>query len=359
MPVDRVLDFILQRPNRHGKRSFAIVRRQGSTNRTLKLPDLDVINQQYKKGVLDFQSASKMAEDIRDRLYKEQKYNKNFHPENKRILDEYWKKRFEAKDITDKKSAYNRLRRAIESLEDLSLLSAPQEELQKKIHQHRQQRTIAAALNEMLVFFGRQGVKIPLNKKKRHRPKYLTESELQKVLSFIECEDKKLMITLSRVAFGTGLRLGEIYGLEPHHLRNKNKSVHVDQQLRSNGLPDDTKTSDARDVPVLSTDFQKDVFNWITKFPTQQKKESRTWRHAEIIKNACIKAFPLIKEKHCVFHDLRHSYAAALLLRGFSISDVAACLGNSLQVCQEYYSGFNLQSERLEVLITQLNRKKA
>lgn len=358
MPANRILDFILQRPDSHGKRSFAIIRRQGTTNRTLKLPDLDIINERYKKGTIDFETASKLAEDIRARLYKEQKYNKNFHPDNKKFLDEYWKRKFEKKDITDKRAAFDRLKRAIDAIGELSLLTASQDELQDKIYKHPQQRRIAPALNEMLKFFGRNGVEIPLNKKKRKKPKYFTAQELKRVIAHIECEDPKHMATLMKAAFGTGMRLGEVYGIEPYHLRNKNKVVYVEQQLRPDGETDTTKTSSSRLVPILPA-FEKDVVEWVMKVPEEKKLESRIWRHAEIVKNAAIKVFPNNPDKHCVFHDLRHSYAITMLQLGFSMTTVAQCLGNSWQVCQEYYAGFDLTNENVAAIVTQLNRKKA
>lgn len=50
------------------------------------------------------------------------------------------------------------------------------------------------------------------------------------------------------------------------------------------------------------------------------------------------------------FHDLRHSYAIELLNHGVSLSLTAQALGNSVQVCQEYYAGFELSDEGLDVI---------
>lgn len=64
---------------------------------------------------------------------------------------------------------------------------------------------------------------------------------------------------------------------------------------------------------------------------------------------ACKKLFK-DKTKHCKWHDLRHSYAVLLIGRGATITLVAQSMGNSVKVCEEYYSGYVLTSEGIETL---------
>jgi site-specific recombinase XerD len=41
------------------------------------------------------------------------------------------------------------------------------------------------------------------------------------------------------------------------------------------------------------------------------------------------------------FHDLRHSYAIHLLAIGMTMEDVARSIGDTIEVCEEFYAGFS------------------
>jgi integrase len=354
----RNFDFFIHAPNKHGRRSFAIIQRQGKVSKTLKLPELDAINKNFKEGVIDYNVAVDLVEKLKNRLYEQHKPDKFVHNENVDLLKKYWAHKYEHKDIKARSSAYSRLRRAIEALEGLSLLTSSQYDIQAKISKHPRQRTIAAALNQMLIFSGRKDVRIPLNRKIRKKPRYLTPAELDIVLSHITGDHADTMKLLCRVAIATGLRVGEIFALTRSSLREEGDGLYIIEQMEKSGVFDVTKTREDRFVPILLS-YKKDVLRWVTEIPMALRLEIRTIRHAEVLKEACMKVFPDNEDKHCVFHDLRHSYAAEMLRLGYGIDIVARCLGNSLQVCQEYYAGFTLSQNSLTAVIHQMRRQQS
>jgi hypothetical protein len=56
-------------------------------------------------------------------------------------------------------------------------------------------------------------------------------------------------------------------------------------------------------------------------------------------------AFPNNPDKQIIFHDLRHSYAIHLLSIGMTMEDMARGIGDTMEVCEEFYAGFSHTSE--------------
>ncbi len=355
MPYKRNLDFFIHAPNKHGRKTFSILKREGQTSKSLKIPELDAINRKFKDGTIDHNTAASLVEELKDNLYEQHKVERHVHNENIDLLKDLWEKRYAHKDIKDKVSAYSRLRRAVESLDELSLLTATTHELQAKISKHPSQRRLAATINQMLKHIGRD-IHIPLNRKPRTKPRHLTPDELDKVLANIRSKNNELTALLCRAAIGSGLRLGELFALNLSNLRENGDIVYVAEQMGVDGTFDATKTRSDRLVPVLPK-YKEHLKLWISRVSRQDKIDMRKWDYAKILKKSCLEVFPDQSEKHCVFHDLRHSYAIELLRLGYGISVIARCLGNSAQVCQEYYAGFSMTSEDIMGIVSQLKRQ--
>lgn len=359
MPNTRHYDFFIQAPNKkHGRKSFAIVQRQGKANKSLKLPEIDEINKRLKDGRIDFNTALDLITDIKNKLYAKHNPTPVLHSENIRLLKEYWEKRYEHKDIKDKESAYRRLRYALEAIDTLSLYTATQHELLSKISKHPQQRRVAAALNQMLKYVGRGEIRLALNRKARKKPRYLTPQELELVVGQIQHSYAPLIRTLCYAAMGTGLRLGELFALTRQNIRSQDGVLYlyISEQMGHDLKLDATKTRRDRTVVMIQR-FVPDVYRWMD-VPESERKAIRNLNFAKILKTACIKIFPDRPEKHCVFHDLRHSFAIELIRVGLPISTIALTLGNNALVCQEYYTGFSLTDEGI-VGVARFLRDKA
>lgn len=325
-----------------GRRTFAIARKfkNGSTE-TVIHKDLERINDKYTAGKLSFKQAEKAVYEVKNQLDVKLRTDR-FDEDNLALLDQYWEEVYSHKPIDAPVAAFNRLRRAVEALQDVSLLTASTAQIQKKINDRKDQRTVAAALNQMLRYFGRPEVLLQLKKPESPDITYLTLDEFKEIIPHIQADDStEDMKLLAKVAFATGGRVGECFALR----RTNGKAVWIDRQRYKDGEYGPVKNHKSRWAPIVPT-YKKDVEEWIN-WAEDEKFVLRNLNHAAIIKAACIAAFPRHKRKHLTFHSLRHCYAIWLLDKGNSLTTVARCLGNSFQVTQDYYAGYTLTDEGL------------
>jgi integrase len=157
------------------------------------------------------------------------------------------------------------------------------------------------------------------------------------------------MKLLARVAFYTGARLGEIFYIQKRHI--KRHSVHLELQMSDTKRADGTFKEDTlksgydREI-FLHEGIRQDLPDW-AKVPLIERYEIRLKSFSKHIQRACRKVCDIEDPiKILSFHDLRHCHAIWLLQAGATITEVAQLLGNSLDVCYRYYSGFELKKER-------------
>ncbi len=112
-------------------------------------------------------------------------------------------------------------------------------------------------------------------------------------------------------------------------------------------------------ISLLCCDFgRKEAVPFIKDFislaPTTK---AQLWSKSrlEIIKRASKKTFPNNPQKKITVHDLRHSYAIHILNQGIFMALVAKALGNSILVCEEHYSDFELSDEGIEAVLSRLS----
>jgi site-specific recombinase XerD len=217
-------------------------------------------------------------------------------------------------------------------------------------------RTLKAAFNKALDwqyinenFF----VKIKLPKKQRLQPVFISEDELEKIITKIESD---VVRDVTVFAFYTGLRLNEIVNL-------KWRNVDLDRDVIVVGDDEfETKGRNQRVVPV-SCEVEKIL---------EKRAEHRT--HSCVLplgkgeKNAygyvfakanggaysgdyfsrrfkrAVRDAGLRESVH--FHTLRHSFASHLAQRGVSIYVIKELLGHSSISTTEIYSHLNVDSLR-------------
>jgi len=344
-----------QKAGRGSRRTFALQEVTGSARRTLKLEALDAINGQWTSGLITYDEALRQVTALRDSLYAERDATTPrlvFSSENLALLDRYWKAEYADRDLIDAPTMLGDLRRAVGAVGTLSLLAAPRTALQDRLNttfadRPTLQRRAASRLNQLLRFAGRdfslRKVKAP-----RPEPQYLTWSELEQVLPNLHPH----FSLLARVAWITGCRAGEIFALTPSSL--KAKHIFVSAQVDARGVRRDTKTRSERKVALLRPDGMDILRQWLA-VPEADRAALRLLRHSVVLRRACRRAFPTTPSKWCRFHDLRHSYAVEMISRGVPVTLVAQSLGNSVAVCERYYSGFALQDQGIETIDRLLN----
>ena len=338
----------LKKPKQAGRATFALVRREPDGKaKTLKTPAMVALNAAYKSGTLDYNEALEASRRELERVKKTllvRGKKTTLRPANLRLLDKYWQEVYTHRNLKDKSSAWQRLRRAVEALGDVPL-TADQNTLQRQINKHCEgnsgrQRNVVSALRQILKWMGRADIRLSREPKDFPDPRHLSLSEFEIVINHVEDPYR----TLFWVLFCTGCRVGEAFALKGA----PGKNVWVPDQMRRDGTSDTTKTRKRRRVPVVPEGAEY-LKKWLS-MPFEDRKVIRNDKIAEIMVAACRKEFPGEPHKHLLCMDLRHCYAIHLIGKGVSLSLVAKALGNSVSVCQEYYVGFTLGDEALETV---------
>ncbi len=195
---------------------------------------------------------------------------------------------------------------------------------------------------------GRDRDTLELNRRVKKKPRFVTETEFKKLLPKIRCADHEMIQLICRVAFATGLRKGEIFGIEPHHVREQGTKVFVEQQMEENGqMHHETKSRMTR-TAIVVPGYEADVIMW-SKIKLKDRMQYRNKKTTEYLTAA---HGQLLK-----FHDLRHSYAI-LMLKEFALDYVAKSLGNSKIICETFYVGFDLNKEDEDYVVKRWREKR-
>jgi len=147
--------------------------------------------------------------------------------------------------------------------------------------------------------------------KKFARLRYLNEGEIQRLLD--ECRLPHLRMAVL-TALNTGMRKGEILSLRWADIDLENRYIHVEK----------TKTLKRRDIYINDLLFSA-LKSWRTHPDTDPEVlfPVKTIRriYTEAVKRAGIADFR--------FHDLRHTFASHLVMKGVDLATVSELLGHS------------------------------
>jgi len=354
-------EYFIKSPTvRNKRKTFAIVERTTDENgvhknRTLNDDRINTINKSLLSGehttVYLRAQLKDLVNEFRGQAYPEKITANN--PENLKIFDRFWAEEYEHRRIVDKTSAKNEFLRAVRILGNLSLMTADSNSLQRQINSlvkgPKQRRTVAA-IRTILRYLGRADVKLTLDNKTYPEIKYLSEADLNKVITKLPWFDA----LLARAAFYSGGRLGELFALES--INFSGYQLQINSQIKLTGdkaLPKRQKRRRAY-VPAPGREW---VSAWCS-IPLDEKLAMRKREYSRIIQKACREAFPTIPSKHVSFHDLRHSYAIYCLSNEVNLSLVAQSLGNGEKVCQDHYSGYSANDATLAAMDAIFQRRK-
>lgn len=158
-----------------------------------------------------------------------------------------------------------------------------------------------------------------------------TVEEIQRVADGIDPRYRAAVVMLA----GSGLRIGELLGLEVRHVDFLRRTVMVEQQRLQDGRIAPPKTeSSIRPVPLgqvvvdalaahLKDHPSKEwLFTADEGGPTLYRRWKRLWKAA----------VTTAKLPDLGTHDLRHAYASALISGGASVKQVQKALGHSSAV---------------------------
>lgn len=322
--------------------------------------EVDSINKNFHDGIISLSNAETLFKDLKEKLDAKNKVksavlkDSSISKINEKIFNNFWESVYVAKPISDKDSARYDILKAIRLIEPLALNTATAEEIQKQLSKkctnNKEHRRAIVRLKQLLKFLKRD-VSIHKPEEDYTEIQYLTKTEFDKVLKFIE---DPTLNDLATVLFSTGVRKSEALALRQSDL--KGHYLLVDKQLQRGKLNKETKEVSQPRLKnpkrnkkgrVLVLPFGLEALKRWLKVEDKDLYRSAIFDSLEI---ACSKAFPNDKSKWVGVHDLRHSHAIYLLSKGASLTQVALNLRNTIEVCQKYYTGYAHTDDTIEAL---------
>jgi integrase len=337
-PKEPTLSYFLKRPDRT-RRTYAVAVNRGSRPLTAdQLAIVAQINADLRAGKLGTPEAEAAALKLVADLSASERFRHAAHtflPDNERILEDYWNEEYGRRPRRDRRSAYNRLKRAVAALGAVPLRTTSGSELQRILGRlpAKKQRAVVPALNQVLRFLSRKDRLYPVQEESRALY-WLTYDEAVRVAAEFPPPWRYLILA----AFGTGMRVGELFAVvleDVQQLPDGNHFLIVRQQMLDDGRLEGRKNRQRIAEPVVVPRCLDALIQWAA-IPFEEKRELRqaALGLAPKVRLACVKA----KTRHVgPFHVLRHSYAQYLLGCGYSADQMAKMLGDSTAVVEKLY----------------------
>ena len=171
------------------------------------------------------------------------------------------------------------------------------------------------------------------------RIRYLEQDEIDRLM--VECKPKKHLYRIVICAINTGMRKGEILNLKWRQIRNG--FIYLEK----------TKTKNKREIPV--NDDLNQIFKEIRKEEGFKSRYVFTYcqRNIERIDRSFKAALTRANIEDFKFHDLRHTFASHVIMRGGSMKDVQELLGHKSMSMTLRYS--HLSQEHKKKAVNLLN----
>jgi len=187
-------------------------------------------------------------------------------------------------------------------------------------------------------------------KENNQRLRYLNDDEIQRLLA--ECPDYLYRIVMC--ALHTGMRRGEILSLKWDQVRNgfvylretktkESRQIPINEQLSSvlkairrkkRPRSDNVFTYDGTRVPYLKNEYK----------PTKQARGVN--RRVGNIKKSFKAALKRAGIEDFWFHDLRHTFASQVIMRGGTLKDVQELLGHKTMTMTLRYAHLSQEHKR-------------
>jgi integrase len=335
---------------------------QGRKWKAYRTEEIDAINKMYRDRISTADSTVEKLKSVMAGLYAERDKKKpktNIISDNARIMEAYLADRYSKRrtrkitkgSIDDARRSTVRVMQALGSvsiqgnIDDIdsaldSFTGGDDDKL----------RRLGMRCNSILKWLGRKEsdrVILP-DELSKGKVSHITEDQLRAILP--HCKDH-IEKVLYQIAFYSGMRIGEIFGLEAEDVNPKG-SLYVRQQMtRDKQIKPGTKAGKSYFRTVAIDPEQIHLFEKWFSYTYEERAGVRNRRWYQWFQDACTKADV---KNDVVFHSLRHSYAIWMLGNGFNLKRVADSLGNSQVVCERYYSGREMGDHDIDDTIRRL-----
>ena len=178
-------------------------------------------------------------------------------------------------------------------------------------------------------------LKIKIGKRPPARIRYLTDEEAKRLLNNCQKSELKLLI---KMALMTGMRKSEMLNLIWQNIDLKAKLIHIEE----------SKNGERRSIPI--SDSLLDELKAIEEKPSNERVfkdvKSLHYQFKILLKVSAIKNFH--------FHDLRHTFASWLAIKGVSLYTIKELLGHKSILMTQRYAHLSPDSRQNAVNMIQL-----
>jgi integrase len=183
----------------------------------------------------------------------------------------------------------------------------------------------------------------------------------EECLRFLDAARTDRMYALFLLALSTGMRQGELLGLQKSQINLKTGDLSFSQQLSEVAgklelTPVKTKKGDRSLVvpqgvlPEIRQHLQRLEAEGLGDCPWLFPSQAGTWTHKANLRNYhFLPTLKRAKVAEITFHGLRHTVASNLLAQGFSPAEVAAQLGHSSAAVTMLFYGKALPGAKTRV----------
>ena len=169
----------------------------------------------------------------------------------------------------------------------------------------------------------------------RREMRVLNSDEIAKLLRAASSEQYRVLLA---TAILSGLRQGELLGLQWQDIDLNRSVIHVRRQLDRSGALSEPKTPQARrDVALMPTLARTLAEHRLSRPPAFTRDDALIFCseigtpmiHRNVSRRALAAAVETAELKHIRFHDLRHTFASLLIAEGLDVTYIAAQLGHA------------------------------
>ena len=154
--------------------------------------------------------------------------------------------------------------------------------------------------------------KVRLLRENNSRIRYLTPEESKHLLEACPNHLRPMVV----VALNTGMRRGEIFNLEWNHIDFNQEIIYIL----------DSKSGEKREVPMNEA-VQKALLNLKEVVSSRYVFPGKKGRYTTV-KTAFHSTLRRARIENFRFHDLRHTFASNLIMRGINLKTVQELLGH-------------------------------
>ena len=176
---------------------------------------------------------------------------------------------------------------------------------------------------------------LKLSKKAPARVRYLTDEEAQRLLNNCHSKEMKLLI---KMALSTGMRKMEMLNLTWQNIDLKVRLIHIEE----------SKNGERRSIPISDS-----LLNELKEIEEKNSNE-RVFKSLHVPMFHFKKLVEKCEIKNFHFHDLRHTFASWLAIKGVSLYTIKELLGHKSILMTQRYAHLSPDSRQSAVNMIQL-----